>query len=198
LSGSFAPAADPIRNIEENAMKLRVFGLLATSTFGSLLGGAQALAQNAYITNNTSPGTVSVIDTTTNAVTGTIAVGSFPFGVAVSPDGSSLYVANARSGTVSVIAAAGNAVINVPGSCSPAIGVGSFPQGVAVTPDGRKVYVANAGDNTVSVIDTGTNAVSTITDPSFNHPVAFGVFIAPLVVQLAPLSGTAGNVANVG
>jgi YVTN family beta-propeller protein len=149
LSGSFAPAADPIRNIEENAMKLRVFGLLATSTFGSLLGGAQALAQNAYITNNTSPGTVSVIDTTTNAVTGTIAVGSFPFGVAVSPDG-------------------------------------------------RKVYVANAGDNTVSVIDTGTNAVSTIIDPSFNHPVAFGVFIAPLVVQLAPLSGTAGNVANVG
>jgi YVTN family beta-propeller protein len=66
---------------------------------------------------------------------------------------------------------------------------------VAVTPDGRKVHVANAGDNTVSVIDTGTNAVSTITDPSFNHPVAFGVFIAPLVVQLAPLSGTGGNVA---
>src|SRR5262249_18912615 len=51
--------------------------------------GAQALAQNAYITNSGVPpdffGTVSVIDTTSNTVTATIPVGIAPFGVAVTP-----------------------------------------------------------------------------------------------------------------
>lgn len=48
--------------------------------------------------------TVSVIDTVTNTVTDTIPVGRGPIGVAVSPDGSHLYVANEGDGTVTVIA----------------------------------------------------------------------------------------------
>jgi len=99
--------------------------------------------------------------------------------VAVSPDGSTVYVTNILSNTVSVIAAATNTVVDVTGSCSPAICVGRNPEGVAVTPDGSKVYVANSGDNTVSVIATASNAVITITDSSFNTPTAFGIFIGP-------------------
>src|SRR5262249_14199987 len=122
-----------------------------------------------YVTNENS-GTVSVIATPSNMVTATIRVGTNPFGVAVSPDGSKVYVANGGSGTVSVIATATNAL-------TATIPVGNAPFGVAVRPDGSKVYVANAGSNTVSVIATATNAVSTITDSSFNAPIAFGVFI---------------------
>ena len=92
-------------------MKLRISGLLTIAAFVGvcLFGSAQTLAQNAYITNEGS-NTVSVIATATNTVAATIAVGTDPFGVAVSPDGSTVYVANAGSNTVSVIATATNTV----------------------------------------------------------------------------------------
>jgi len=67
-------------------MNLRISGLIAAFAFAGILGSAASLAQNAYITNAGS-NTVSVIDTSTNQVTTTIPVGSFPDGVAVSPDG---------------------------------------------------------------------------------------------------------------
>jgi YVTN family beta-propeller protein len=70
-------------------------------------------------------GTVSVIDTATNTVTGTIPVGAFPGGVAVTPDGSKVYVTDESSNTVSVIATATNTV-------SATIPVGSTPVGLGV------------------------------------------------------------------
>ena len=51
----------------------------------------------AYITNSGNS-TVSVIDTATNNVTATVDnIGTNPFGVAVSPDGSKVYAANSGS-----------------------------------------------------------------------------------------------------
>ena len=50
----------------------------------------------------------SVFATATNTVTATIAVGGGPLGGAVSPDGGTVYFANAGSNTVSVIAAVTN------------------------------------------------------------------------------------------
>ena len=46
-----------------------------------------AAAPFAYVSNGSNPGTVSVIDTATNTVVATVAVGSNPIGVAVTPDG---------------------------------------------------------------------------------------------------------------
>ena len=102
-------------------------------------------------------------------MTKTINVGSQPGGVAVTPDGSKVYVANFLSNNVSVIATATNTV-------TATIPVGSEPFGVAVTPDGCKVYVANGASNDVSVIATATNAV-TAAIAAGSGPVAFGVFI---------------------
>ena len=85
-----------------------------------LLGRWPAHAQNAYITNE-GDNTVSVIDTTSNVVTATIPVGSAPYGVAVTPDGSKVYVADMNSfGMVSVIDTATNLV-------SATISLGPFP-----------------------------------------------------------------------
>jgi YVTN family beta-propeller protein len=53
---------------------------------------------------------VSAIATATNTVTATIPVGSEPFGVAVTPDGCKVYVANGAYNDVSVIATATNTV----------------------------------------------------------------------------------------
>ena len=133
-------------------LNVRNSALLIVAAFvvAGLLGNAQCLAQNAYITNFAS-NTVSVIDTATNTVIATAPVGSDPAGVAVTPDGSKVYVANENSNNVSVIDTATNTVIAT-------IPVGIDPLGVAVTPDGSKVYVASIG--TVSVIDTVTNTVT--------------------------------------
>ena len=84
-------------------MNFCISGLLAAFSVSFLLGSAESLAQNAYITNY-SDGSVSVIDTATNAVTGSGATGSclgqyFCNGIAVTPDGSKVYVvANAAAG----------------------------------------------------------------------------------------------------
>ena len=55
-----------------------------------------------YVSNGKSA-TVSVIDTSTNAIVSTVAVGQRPWNMAITPDGRKVYVANGRSGSVSVI-----------------------------------------------------------------------------------------------
>lgn len=114
-------------------------------------------------------GTVSVIDTATDTVTATVQVEKEPSGIAVSPSGTKVYVANYGNDSVSIIDTATNKVIGT-------VEVGSYPNGVAVTPDGKKVYVANQGSNNVSVIDTATNKVTGSINVG-NSPVAFGQFI---------------------
>jgi YVTN family beta-propeller protein len=114
-----------------------------------------AVAQNAYITNQgiypNFSNKVTVIDTTTNKVVTTIDVGLAPAGVAVTPDGGKVYVANeAVKGTVSVIDTATNAVS----------------------------AIANEFDHTVSVIATASNTVVATIDVG-TSPVAFGIFILP-------------------
>ena len=87
-------------------------------------------------------------------VTATIAVGGTPFGVAA--DGTSIWVTNRTSDTVSRIDPATNSV-------AATITVGDRPWDVAS--DGTNIWVANAGSadpgsGTVSRIDPATNTVS--------------------------------------
>jgi YVTN family beta-propeller protein len=141
-----------------------VLMLLSTACAGSF----------AYITNSAS-NSVSIIDTATNNVTDTVPVGSWPFGVAVSPDGTAVYMANSHDGTVSVIDTANDNV-------TATVRVGYYPEGVTVSPDGTKVYVANWGSNTVSVIDTANDNV-TATVPVGYSPE--GVAVSPYGTALS-------------
>jgi len=86
---------------------------------------------------------VSVIDTATNTVTATVAIGASPYGVAVSPDGSHAFVTDYSEHTVFVINTATNAFAGV-------INVGGTPYEVAFSPDGSHAYVTTS--NGVSVI----------------------------------------------
>jgi YVTN family beta-propeller protein len=109
--------------------------------------------------------TVSIFDVRNGANNrvAQVPVGLEPNGVAVSPDGTRIYVANTVSGTVSVLAA--DRTNTAYGTGVTTIQVGTEPYGIALTPSGRKLYVANARSNSVSVIDTTTNLVTkTITD----------------------------------
>ena len=119
----------------------------------------------AYIPNFISQ-SVSVINVATNAVVATIPVGSNPYGVGISPDGSKVYVTNQANNNVSVISTTTNTVVAT-------IGVNTWPRGVAVTPDGTKAYVANYSSSTISVINTSNNSVSTLGNVSNPIGIAF-------------------------
>ncbi|MBZ5622968.1 MAG: beta-propeller fold lactonase family protein [Acidobacteriia bacterium] len=109
--------------------------------------------------------TVSIFDVRNGANTrvNQVNVGTEPNGVAVSPDGTRIYVANTVSGTVTVLAA--DRTTSSYGTGAITIPVGTEPYGLALTPSGKTLYVANARSNSVSVIDTATNQViKTITD----------------------------------
>jgi YVTN family beta-propeller protein len=90
---------------------------------------------------------VSVIDGTSNTVTGTIPVGSNPLEAAFDPDNGYIYVANEGSGAVSVIDGSKNAVIaTIPGVLDPVR--------LVYDPSNHHIYVAGHNSNSVSIIDT--------------------------------------------
>lgn len=93
------------------------------------------------------------IDTTKNKLIDNFYVGATEAGdIAISPDGSKLYVSVINLDYVNVLDLATK---NVTAS----IKVGYQPDGIAISPDGKKAYVANNVDNTVSIINTAKNTV---------------------------------------
>jgi YVTN family beta-propeller protein len=95
---------------------------------------------------------VSQAGAATLAVTASIGVGNYPFGVAVNPTTNLVYVTGAGDNSVSVI----NGVTN---TVTASIAVGS-PRGIAVNPTTNLIYVVNESANSVSVINGATNAVT--------------------------------------
>ncbi|MEU7017156.1 YncE family protein [Streptomyces sp. NPDC046385] len=142
---------------------------VALALTGVVALGAPAHAATgpfAYVAN-IGGNTVSVIDTSTNAVTAGATVGSSPANVVLSPTGTQAYVTNLGSNTVSVFDTATNAV-------TATVPVGSGPLTVALTPSGALAYVTNNGTDTVSVLDTATNTVSaTVTVGTAPNGVSF-------------------------
>ena len=111
-----------------------VVGLVVPVVGRALPAGVTSPAPTVFVANNLS-GTVSAIDTATDAVVATIPVGTRPTEVAVTPDGTTAYVANFDSGTVSAIDTATDTV-------TATFTVGTQPQGIAISPDGATAYVA--------------------------------------------------------
>jgi phospholipase C len=74
-------------------------------------------------------------------------------GVAASPDGNWVYVADTLNNQVLVLDGKGKSVAGQ-------IPVGTTPWNVAFTPDSTSAYVTNSGDDTVSVIDVAQGSVT--------------------------------------
>lgn len=99
-------------------------------------------------------GTVSIVNLSSNIEAAEIVTGLHPTGQTLSADGSTLYVANANSDTVSVINTQSRAVQEtILMRPDPTLPVGSSPQAVALSPDGTMLYVANANNNAVGVVE---------------------------------------------
>jgi YVTN family beta-propeller protein len=115
-------------------------------------GAPRAAAQTKAYVAHTDTNLVTVIDTATGTVAGTIEVGTSPARVAIARDGSRAYVTNGGSNSVSVIDTATDTVTST-------IAVGAGPSALAVTPDGRSLYVMTA-DGVVDVVDTISETVT--------------------------------------
>jgi YVTN family beta-propeller protein len=126
-----------------------------------------------YVTNYGNSGignTVSVVNTATNQVT-TLTVGAAgagPMGVAISPDGTRLWVANGSADTVAIVDTTTNTVVNT-------IPLPSGAVYVAFSPDGHQAYITNRDTtNTVTVINTANyTTAGTITVGQKPGAIAF-------------------------
>ena len=85
-------------------------------------------------------------------VLATVTVGNAPFDIAYNPGNGNMYVANLKSGTVSVIDQNNDVVDTVM--------VGDFPNAIAYNPGNGNMYVANYGSTTVSVIGATSLPIS--------------------------------------
>ena len=123
----------------------------------------------AYVTNQGSLGTVSVISTATGTVINTIPIGQYwyPTGLAFSRDGKFVYMVNDGPGNIDVIKVATNSI-------AATITLGSFPNFIAVNPQSPIAYVTTEATGTVSVISTTTNSLTnTITTHGSPVGIAF-------------------------
>jgi YVTN family beta-propeller protein len=99
-------------------------------------------------------GVVSFVNIATGLETAQVPTGLHPSDLELSPDGITLYVANANSDTITVIDAPSRSVRETilvrPDLSFP---YGSASDAVALSKDGRNLFVAGAGNNTVAVVE---------------------------------------------
>ncbi|PWB63199.1 MAG: hypothetical protein C3F16_05490 [Betaproteobacteria bacterium] len=140
---------------------------------------------------------ISVIDPTTNTVVTTIGTGFQARYMALSPDGTRLYLANFGAAALAVFDLTTNLRIAM-------VPTGASTIAAAVEPTGANVYAISLGTGSVAVVDTATNAV-VATIPVGLQPVTFGQFIGgaaaaappdttpPTAVLDGPSTGTLGS-----
>jgi YVTN family beta-propeller protein len=127
-------------------MVIAIFLLASSSASATIVG------PYAYIANY-GDGRVSVIDTQTNTVTATIDVGGNPYGIAVTPDGSKVYVGKSYDSVAVIDTTTNTVTATIPINA---------PWGIAVSPDGSRVYIADEHEG-IYVIDPLTdNVIATI------------------------------------
>jgi YVTN family beta-propeller protein len=163
-----------------NSTTVAIIDLITDTVSGIITGfdGPSGLAishdgTRAYVNNYGGPGglgsgngsSIDVIDLINDVIVGPpILVDQAPAALAITPDGSRLYVANyvdgnPGTGTVQAIQTSNNSVIDT-------ITGFSGPFDIAITPDGARAYVTNFGSNnfypfgrTIGVIDLNANSL---------------------------------------
>ena len=141
----------------------------------------------AYVTNETTPGSVSLIDLGLNTASYiTTNIGNSPGGIAITPDGTKVLVANQSSNDLSVIDTSTNTAPLPPVPCAAA------PFGIAVTQDSTTAFISSAafGSTSMSVYDINAAVMSTIT---VSGPTTYPVFNPSGTLLLAPIFNASGE-----
>jgi YVTN family beta-propeller protein len=97
---------------------------------------------------------ITEVNSLNNSVIATAPFGGNATGIAVTPDGRDLYIADGDEGQVSVIDTSTNVpVANIP------VGIGGEHRSVAITSDSAFAYVTSQVSNTLTIVATATNTV---------------------------------------
>ena len=148
-----------------------ISGGASSGGFQTLVRGDQAFAYQSYSNGTDS---IQVIDTATQSVVQTLVTGNVdPQGMVFSPNGSTLYVANNRTGTNTVSVYSVNAISGMLTQTG-TIAAGTQPRALAISPDGSTLYVVNQTGNNVSVVSTATNAI-TATFAVGSQPISIAI-----------------------
>jgi YVTN family beta-propeller protein len=158
-----------------NKIKLYSIALVLVAAILMLVSAADA-APFTYITKDSNTDSVintdSIIDTATNAFITTMNVGDDLWKVAITPDGSKVYLTTDDNKNVSVIDTAKNAVTAM-------LNAGKYPIGVAFTQMERKYNSANRLDKNVPVINAGNSTVMATVNLGWN-PYNLGQLVGKL------------------
>ncbi len=155
------------------------FGIIALCCLAAAAQGAEVSyrsplamvadrdARTLYVAEYTAD-SIAVVDPAKGIVARRIALPEAPGGLALSPDGKTLYVTNAApAGLVRFINTA-------TGEEQAAVSVGHTPMAVALHPDGSALYVGNRFNNDISVVDVATRQESARI-PAVREPVALAL-----------------------
>jgi YVTN family beta-propeller protein len=112
--------------------------------------GTTAYVASIVTANNT--GFVIPVRTSDLANFTPIQVGRNPWAIAITPNGTGIYVGNRDDDSVSIIDGGSRTVVKT-------LSVGDDPFALAASPEGDNVYVANTRADTVTVISTGSLSV---------------------------------------
>jgi predicted alpha-1,2-mannosidase len=121
-----------------------------TVTVGAQPFGVAVGSDDTAYVGNTGSNSVSVVDSA-GAVTATVPLSSSPAGIAVSPDGSQLYVTAAGGGVLPV-----NTATNAVGAL---IATGASAYAVAFGTDGTTAWVVDSGTNDIRPVTVATGSV---------------------------------------
>jgi DNA-binding beta-propeller fold protein YncE len=134
----------------------RIAASVAIALLGALLAAGPASASSVYVVN-LNDGSVSQYGADAAGALSPLSPAVVPagpghsIGIAITPDGRSVYVANGASISQYDIGPGGALTAKSPASVSTPPGA----EGVAVSPDGKSVYVGVSGSNVVSQFDVG-------------------------------------------
>lgn len=140
---------------------------VAAVTATTLIAANPAAARKLFVAQAGST-SVSVIETTTNSLTGPSAtVGFEPVSIAITPGGTRTYVVSATGANVT-------AIDTNTQTATATIPLGGSPDTIAITPDGSRAYISNFTGNSVQVLDVNSNTLGTpITVPA--GPLGLGM-----------------------
>ncbi|MCP3979261.1 MAG: hypothetical protein GY716_08035 [bacterium] len=167
IAGSFAvqvineDGSNPALTQESNSEFFSVSSNLVLSAFVALRG-----------TNSAPDNRVAAISTESREITDFIEVGSFPTGVAVSPDEERVYVANLRSNSVSVIDPETNLVVDTMATSS--------PWDIAITQDSSTAYISNRFGGSVTELDLQTQTPTTLFGAGILSPTGVAITTDPI------------------
>lgn len=126
-----------------------------------------------YVSHDVSTNQITIIDTATNTVTGSIPASMRDqYGaLRITLDGGKLYTTDVNNSIVIVIDTVTQAVSS--------IAVAFGPAGLALTPDGTKLYVSHVNNATTEIIDTTTDTVVGFVTGLQLGTISAGIAISP-------------------